>query len=173
MAKQQAKVIEQADPTLAPGAAEKLANPLGGLSIEEAAAITAEQNLLLAQKRIEESAPSASKRKFILQEIKIDNFTLYRRRVELTPSMCTHRGCGFDAAKEAGFKAGWATVPQDQPLPGGRKLGEAILGVLETHLTFAHALDQSHIISEDELNRNKQWAGVPGQFLTNPKLATG
>lgn len=154
-----------------PTAAEKLANPLGGLTVEEAAAIAHQQNVILAEQKIKDEAPSESKRRFILQEVRIDNYTLLRRRVELTPSMCTHRGCAFDAAKEVGFKSGWNSVPHDQQLPQGRTLGQAILGVLENHQAFAHALDQSHIITEDELKRQKGWAGVPGQFLTNPKLA--
>lgn len=168
MPKQQ---TELKGPALDPTAAAKLATPVGGLSIEEAAAIAHEQNIILTNQKIQDEAPSESKRRFILQEIKIDQFTTLRRRVELTPSMCTHRGCGFDASKEVGFKSGWATVPHDQKLPQGRTLGEAILGVLENHMTFAHAMDQSHIITEDEMKRQKGWAQVPGQFLTNPKLA--
>jgi hypothetical protein len=142
-------------------------DPTSGLNAEDVAAIAQTKELAEAEARIAAEAVTESKRQYILQEIKVDQFTTLRRRVELTPSMCRAKGCGFDASKEVGYPAGWKTVPHDQLLPNGKSLGEAIISVLQRHRDTTHGIEESHIMNEDEVNRQKQWAGVPGQFLTN------
>jgi hypothetical protein len=149
----------------APTGAVNPALTVAGLSASDQAAIQQMHAVAEAEAKAKTATIPEGKRRFILQEIPTSQFTVVRRRVELTPSMCTVRGCGFDAAKEVGFPGGWKTINQDQPLPDGRKLGEAILGVLNVHRDTAHALETSHIISEDEM-LNKTWAGVPAPFLT-------
>lgn len=139
---------------------------VAGLTDEEKAAIAKSQEVSKAETKAKAEAPTGDKKLLILQEVKIDQFCTMRRRVKLTPSMCRHRGCGFDAAKEVGYKSGWDSVPHDQPLPTGKTLGQAILGVLDLHTTTAHTLEQAHIMTEEEVNAQKQWRGVPGPFLT-------
>ncbi len=142
-----------------------------GLTNDDVATIKSMQAVAEAEARAQANAVTPGKRQFILQEISFPQtrqYTVIRRRVQLTPSMCRARGCGYDAAKECGFLNGWTDphLSHDQPLPDGRKLGEAILALLETHNATAHVIEQSHIIGEDELMGSKQWANVPAPFLT-------
>lgn len=115
--------------------------------------------------------PKAKGKEFIVQEIKVDAHNTIRRVVELTLSMCRERNCGFDAAKEFGYTAGWETVPHEQVLPSGKTLGEVILDLLSNHTNGAHGISDSHILSEAEYEQMGGWAPMPGQdqFLSGVK----
>lgn len=110
-------------------------------------------------------------KRFIIQEIKVDAHNTIRRLAELTPSMCRERNCGYDAAKEIGYTAGWETVPGDQILPSGKTLGDAVLDLLNHHIQSAHGIRDSHILSEEEAANLGGWAPMPGQdqFLSTAK----
>jgi len=138
-----------------------------GLTDEAAEAIEQSLKIQEAEKAAVADAIPEAKKKFILKEIHVDSKTILRKRVELTPSMCTSRGCGFDAAVHCGYHAGWGAVPHNQRLPDGRTLGEAVLGVLQSHADTQHGFDDSHIMTEDQVNSQKQWSGVSPHFLTN------
>src|SRR5262249_10730137 len=144
-------------------AAEKAdaVDPTIGLMQSEKDEITQAIALADAEKRIEEEALPEEVKDLILQEIKIDTFTTLRRYVNLTPSMCDVRGCGWDAAKEAGSKD-WYSIPVEQVMPDGKTLGQKLIGMLKYHKATAHthASLNDHIISQEELRR-RQWA--PGQ----------
>ena len=135
--------------------------------------------LMAEVKEAEEAAaadpiPEAKKgKKFILKEIHVDSKTILCRRVELTPSMCTARGCGFDAAihfPNSPYK-GWNDVPEDLTLRDGRTMREAVIGILQSHMDTKHGFDESHIMTEEELLRKKQESRTPGYFLTNAARA--
>jgi len=147
--------------------AEKAA-ALAGLTAEEKAAIEQAARLAEAEAKVLADAPPKEKRKFILQEITVDSRTVLRRRVLLTPSMCRHRGCGYDAAKDCGYANGWGDAEVDLILPGGKTIGERMLEILSLHVQTQHAAPEAHIIDEDELARQKAWGRAPTQFLTNP-----
>src|SRR5262249_58667539 len=85
-----------------------------------------------AEKRIEEEALPEEVKDLILQEIKIDTFTTLRRYVSLTPSMCDVRGCGWDAAKEAGSKK-WKSLPVDQGMAHGKTPRQKLVEQLSPH----------------------------------------
>jgi hypothetical protein len=86
---------------------------------------------------------------FILQSKPVDRFTTIRRRIPLTPSMCTVNGCSFDIATKNGYVDGWSSVPQDQ-----RGL---LLQALQEHVKFVHTNSQAHIVEESELPT--RWLG--------------
>jgi hypothetical protein len=129
---------------------------------------------LMGQIKEAEKAASANpipeaKRKFILKEIHVDSKTILCRRVELTPSMCTARGCGFDAAlqfPDKGYK-GWNDIPEDVTLRDGRTLREAVMYVLQSHMDAKHGFEESHIMDEDEVRQRKQESRTPNYFLTS------
>jgi hypothetical protein len=139
---------------------------------KDIAAIHKARQMAEAEERAKQDALPESKRYFLLQEIRTSPYTVVRRRVLVTPSMCTHRGCGFDAAKDVGYGGGWSDpkLNHDQSLPSGKTIGQAIMDLLEVHMINKHAIIETdaHLMTEEQLNRQKQWAGVPGAFLTNP-----
>src|SRR5262249_48367721 len=140
-------------------AAEKapVVDPVTGLMEAEKDEIAQAIAIADAEKRIEEEALPEEVKDLILQEIKIDTFTTLRRYVSLTPSMCDVRGCGWDAAKEAGSKD-WHSIPVDQVMPDGKTLGQRLIDMLAYHKSMAHthAALNDHIISQEELRR-RQW----------------
>ncbi len=162
-------------------AAEKAAtvNLSSGLMESEQDELRQALAIAEAEKKIKaEALPEAilSNKSLILQEIKVDNLNIIRRYAELTPSMCDVRGCGFDAAREVGKDYGitdWSNLPLDQPLPGGKTVGERTIELKDYHKATAHTLNSlnDHLITEAELRRRQQGAGpvVSGAFLTGAK----
>jgi hypothetical protein len=149
-------------------AAEKAATALTGIDPQDQQAINSQRAMEQEQARLTAEKielPKGTGKTFILQEIKVDQFNLIRRMVELTPSMCKERNCGYDAAKQAGYNAGWETVPQAQVLPSGKTMGDTLLGLLQYHVATAHGMSNSHIMSEEEVGQQQGWTPVPG-FLT-------
>ncbi len=136
-------------------------DPTTGLMVSEKEEIAQTLALADAEKKIEAEALPSDVKDMLLQEIKLDGFNTLRRYVRLTPSMCDVRGCGWDAAKEAG-SSDWHSIPVDQVMPDGKTLGERLQGMLAYHKATAHtySAQNDHLISEAEL-RNRQWA--PGQ----------
>lgn len=76
-------------------------------------------------------------------------FHVKRDRVLLTPSMCTHPGCGFDTAKVNGYEEGWDYVPE--------KFRKPLLKALEEHRNYAHGVDEEWVVKESQIP--KQWLG--------------
>jgi len=143
-----------------------------GLDADELAEMDYARKLAEAEARIKDAAISEDNRRMILQEIKVDVYNTSRRYVELTPSMCDVRNCGFDAAKEAGC-AGWSEAPVDQPMSDGKTFGERLIQVRDYHKNTAHTvqMDNDHIITASELHR-RQWGvgnSVKGEFLKGAK----
>ena len=129
-------------------------------------------------KRIEENAISESNRNMIFQRIVVDMFNTVERYVELTPSMCRVRDCGWDAAKELGKDYGisdWNNLPLEYVLPRGKTVGEVAVEKREYHEATAHTTDAlSHIITEGELRRRQETQShvfsVPsGSYLTGAR----
>lgn len=139
-----------------------------GLDRDERAAIDLALKLDQAEARIREAAIPKDTRKMILQEIQVDSNNKLRRFVELTPSMCDVRGCGFDAAKEAGA-TDWHNAPTAQSMPNGQTIGQRLIALKEYHRATAHT-NQSlndHIVTADELAK-RQWGigqDIRGDFL--------
>ena len=123
-----------------------------------------------AEKRVTEQALPEGKRLLVEKSVRLDRHNLRRYLVELTPSMCTVKDCNYDAAVEAGYRGGWKDehLQPSLTLPNGQTVEEAIMRLLDYHTRTAHAVTNSHIFTEEEAQRRKQWANVPGQFLTNP-----
>lgn len=138
-------------------------DPVSGLMEFEKDEIKQALSLDRAEKKIEAEAIPESSKKMIEQEIKIDTFTTLRRYVELTPSMCDVRGCGWDAAREMGA-TDWNNAPVDQVMPGGKTLGQRLIDMKEYHKATGHTHEalNDHIITESELKR-RSWA--PGQSV--------
>lgn len=139
-----------------------------GLDREEKESIDLALKLDQAEARIKEAALPKDTRKMILQEIQVDSNNKIRRYVELTPSMCDVRGCGFDAAKEAGAKD-WNNAPLNQKMPNGMTIGERLIALKEYHKATAHTNQalNDHIVTADELNK-RQWGigqDIRGDFL--------
>lgn len=139
-----------------------------GITAEDAAEMSREIKLRAAELRITEAAIAPDNRQMIHQEIRVDVFNLKRQYVELTPSMCRSRNCGFDAAREAGA-AGWGDSPIEQPMGDGKTLGERLIALREYHEATAHTVQQlnDHIITADELAK-RQWS--VGQSIRNEVL---
>lgn len=139
-----------------------------GLDQDEREAIDLALKLDQAEARIREAAIPKDTRKMILQEIQVDSLNKLRRFVELTPSMCDVRGCGFDAAKEAGA-TDWHSAPTGQLMPSGMTIGQRLIALKEYHKATAHT-NQSlndHIVTADELAK-RQWGigqDIRGDFL--------
>lgn len=123
-----------------------------------------------AEQRVVEQAIPEGKRLLMEKGVRIDRHNVRRFLVKLTPSMCRKENCGYDAAIEAGYKNGWNDdrLHPELVLPNGQTLEEAITRLLDYHERTSHAFSNSHIITEEEALRRKQYANVPGQFLTNP-----
>src|SRR5262245_62198937 len=66
-----------------------------GLDAEQLAEKEYARNLAEAEAQIKEEAIPEDNRLMVLQEIRVDIYTMPRRYVELTPSMCDVRNCGF------------------------------------------------------------------------------
>lgn len=155
-------------------AAVEVALKNAGLDPTDAEWIKARQEIDDAAKQAQADKvdiPKERGKKFIIQEIKVDPHNMIRRMIELTPSMCRERNCGFDAAKQIGYMSGWTTVPTGNLLPSGQRLGEALLGLLEHHVKQAHGAINTHILSEEEVANLGGWAPMPGQdpFLQGAK----
>lgn len=143
-----------------------------GLDRNERETIDLALKLDQVEKRIQEAAIPKDTRKMILQEIQVDSVNKIRRYVELTPSMCDVRGCGFDAAKEAGA-TDWNNAPVNQLMPNGKTIGQRLIELKEYHKATAHtnASLNDHIITADELNK-RQWGigqDIRGEFLTGAR----
>jgi|SRR5215813_12880413 len=118
-----------------------------------------------AEKRIEAEAIPENVKKMILQRIKVDDFTILERYVELTPSMCDVQDCGYDAAKEMGRENGisdWYGLPVDFVLGDGKTVGQRAIELKEYHKATKHTYASltGHIISETELRRRQEQSHV-------------
>src|SRR5690348_11403565 len=103
------------------------------------------RNQLLTEVLDEE--PKVEKKQLIIRSIRVDPYTLIRRRELLTPSMCQRPGCNYDAATANQFD-GWHSVPESKR--------DILLEVLQKHIETAHNRSEDLILNEDE---------VPGQWL--------
>lgn len=96
----------------------------------------------------------------------------------ITESMCTEAGprgggCGWDAAKEVGFKDGWDSIPEDMVLPWrNQTMREFVLEKLAQHKALAHptAGTPSHIRSRDQAIAARANRPIPETFVENPRL---
>lgn len=116
-----------------------------------------------AEKRIEADAIPEGNKILIRQRIKCDQFNTLERYVELTPSMCDIRDCGWDAAREAGA-TDWNNAPVDQVMADGKTFGERLIAMKEYHKQtgHTHAALNDHIVTSAELAR-RAWG--PGQSV--------
>jgi hypothetical protein len=141
-----------------------------GIDNDDLAAIQQMQAIQEAENTVINEAISKEKLSigWIRQEKKIDQHNVRRYLVKLTPSMCKERGCGFDAAVAAQFIGGWNDVRlnKDQMLPHGKTIGQAILDILKKHQSTQHLVIDDHILSDEQVKRNKGWSGVSDHFLT-------
>mgnify|MGYP001569283240 CR=1 FL=1 len=97
-------------------------------------------------KEYKEEVKPKPKRRFIIRQTIIDKFNTVRRRVLLTPSMCTRLGCTFDAASKFG---GWENAPESQ---------HAVMRVvLIQHDKVAHNSSEDLIVDEEDMP--KEWIG--------------
>ena len=121
-----------------------------------------------AEKRIETHAVPEGKRMLMEKAVRLDRHNIRRFLVKLTPSMCTARDCGYDAAVDVGYRGGWRDdhLHPEMILPNGQTVEDRLLRLLELHGRTAHAITHSHILTEEEAQRRKDWASVPPPFLT-------
>lgn len=99
----------------------------------------------------------------------------------LTPSMCSENathgyggGCGWDAAKEIGFKNGFDSIPEDMTLPwNGKTARQHALEVLAQHKAIAHPTSGSvgHIRTPEQAREVRANRPLPETFVENPRLA--
>src|SRR5262245_59626671 len=146
---------------------------IGGLASQNQEVMDRLRAIEEAEQRVTETAIPEGKRMFIEKSVRLDRHNVRRFMVQLSPSMCHVKECNYDAALEAGYKGGWndQQLHPEQVLPNGQTIEEALLRLLDHHKRTAHAVTNSHILTEEELQRRKSWATVPGQFLTNPARA--
>jgi hypothetical protein len=129
---------------------------------------------LLALKEVEEKLEAEAKAvpkdpDLILQEIKIDRHNLKREYVKLTPSMCRHRNCGYDSAKEFKISGGWDNAPLDMKTNNGQTVAERLVGMREFHEANAHLYQQNdHLVSSEDLKNRSNW--TPGQTMNTKFL---
>lgn len=93
--------------------------------------------------------PKRTGRPMIVREKRPDNLTTVRRRVPLTKSMCRKPRCTYDAAVHLGYPA-YKNVPMNRR--------EECKLMLEQHIAQAHSFNDSHIMFEDDIQR--QFFGV-------------
>lgn len=86
--------------------------------------------------------PLKQGRPMVVRQTAPDSYTVVRRRVPLTKSMCKKPGCNYDAAVSLGYKE-YKNVP-----PNRRQ--EAI-DLLNKHTEFVHTANQEHITFESDL----------------------
>lgn len=99
----------------------------------------------------------------------------------ITESMCTETGprgggCGWDAAKEVGFKDGWDSIPEDLVLPWNGKAARAhVLEKLAQHKAIAHptAGTPQHIRTRNQAIAARANRPLPETFVENPRLVKG
>jgi hypothetical protein len=143
-------------------------NNLAGLDPQDQAMMDKLRLIEEAEKRVTEKAVPEGKRLMMEKSVRLDRHNVRRFLVKLTPSMCTAKDCGFDAAIEAGYRGGWNddNLHAEQVLPNGQTVGEALARLLDYHARTAHAVSHSHILTEEEAQRRKSWGSVPQPFLT-------
>lgn len=94
----------------------------------------------------------------------------------LTPSLCREPNCGYDAAKETGFKDGWDSIPEDMVLPwNGRTAREHVEVTLAQHSAIAHPTGgaPSHIRTPEQARAARANRPLPETFIENPRLVQG
>lgn len=95
-----------------------------------------------------ERVPNPQNR-YIVRAVVVDKFTIPRKRVLLTPSMCDVHGCNFDIAEKNDY-GNWQGVP--------RRERKALLEALEEHKEKAHNNSEDYIITEDQMPT--RWLGA-------------
>lgn len=93
-------------------------------------------------------APKKAVRRLIVNEKRIDKFTLKRSREVLYPSRCTQIGCNYDAAKRNGLR--WPKCNET--------IQAELLDVLAKHVAEVHNGSEAHIIDEDKIPTS--WFGT-------------
>jgi hypothetical protein len=156
--------------------------PVAALSADEQARI-AQQVARLEMQRMaaeaEEAAALHVQRGEILIEKVIDPHagrlaTVHSYWAPLTPSMCTHPKCGWDAAAAVGFKLGWDSIPEDMGFDKTHTMREFVLEKLEQHKSIKHPMSgaPTHIRTAEQMKEraaNRQYA-IPEGFVSNPRL---
>lgn len=97
--------------------------------------------------------------------------------VPITPSMCTEsalhgRGgaCGWDAAKELGFSAGWDSIPEDLRY-GDVLMRDYALEKLRQHKSIRHVTSgPAHIRTPEQARAARANRPLPETFIENPRL---
>lgn len=150
------------------------------LTAQDLAEIEMEKAMVAQKQRAQEEAKRAEalaragsqpgEAQYIFKDIQVGTTGHYRKRsyVRLTPSLCTHVNCMYDASKAVGF-SDWSHVPA-QSLGSGGTLRDRIIAMKEAHLRTAHNIGgpQKMILSASELAEQKRsWANVPQPFLTS------
>lgn len=90
---------------------------------------------------------------YIIKEMRVDQFSVARNRVELTPSMCQRRGCNYDGAES--FR-GFGNIRRDVDR-------QAAIERLNQHVEDVHNQSEDLIVRGDQLP--KRWLGVKSQTL--------
>lgn len=94
----------------------------------------------MADKGFKEEEPKEVKR-YILRETKVDRFTILRKRVLLTPSVCDE--CALDIRELNNIK------PEYDKLPG--EVQAKLKLAIAEHKKAAHDSSQRKIITEDQM----------------------
>ena len=86
--------------------------------------------------------PKRKKRekRYIIQEVKVDEFTTIRQRKELTRDVCNM--CGFSVCDVNGLPPYDALTPEMQA---------RVVGTLESHKAKAHTMADKRIVTESQM----------------------
>jgi hypothetical protein len=95
----------------------------------------------------------------------------------ITPSLCTESalhgrggGCGWDAAREMGFKGGWDSIPEDL-MYGDITVRELALEKLRQHQSIKHVTSgPAHIRTPEQAKAVRAQRPLPEGFIENPRL---
>jgi hypothetical protein len=95
----------------------------------------------------------------------------------ITPSLCIEAashgyggGCGWDAAKEVGFKSGWDSIPEDMRF-GTQSMREFVLEKLAQHKSIKHVTSgPTHIRTPERAKAERAKRPLPEGFVENPRL---
>jgi hypothetical protein len=100
------------------------------------------------QSRKSKAVKEPKRKRYIIRATVVDKYTIHRKRVLLTPSMCDTHGCAFDIAAKNGF-GDWDGVPRSERW--------RILQALEEHKRLAHNNSENYIIEEHQIPT--RWLG--------------
>lgn len=180
-AQQAGNVAPEELPASPAAAASDLEIDPTGLTAEEQRQLLRQQAMVEMDRLAKEAEAAAAEhldRGEILIEKVIDPHegrlaTVLSYWTPLTPSLCTERKCGYDAAVAVGFTEGWDVIPEDMPFDQNQTMREFVESILARHQSIKHpSAAPKHIRTAAEARaiRAKVSHPLPGQFITNPHI---